>query len=151
MIEERKNTPENAPAGIRILAILFMVGGIMWIIDAIIYTFYIIRLIPSDVPLYQLGANTMCCWIGTIILTGLYFGIAGGLMKGFPGAWMWALIFAIIGLINIPIGTIISIIVLIYLFTPNVKEWFKKGAAEQQKMIEEIQKKQQPPGQPPQS
>ncbi len=149
MTEEEKITPDTAPPGVRILAILFMVGGILWIIDAIIYTVYMIKLIPSDVPLYQLGANTICCWIGTIIMTGLYFGIAGGLIKGFPAAWVWALIFAIIGLINIPIGTIISIIVLIYLFTPNVKAWFKKGAAEQQKMIEEMQKRQQPPGPPP--
>ncbi len=144
----QQEVEEAPPAGVRILAILYMIGGIMWIVDAFIYTFYMMSLIPHNVPLYHLMANTVCCWIGTIILTGLYFGIAGGLLKGFPGAWMWALIFAIVGLINVPIGTIISIVVLIYLFTPNVREWFRKGAEKEKKMIEDMQRRQQPPGPP---
>ena len=132
------NTQKNGPpSGIKIIAILFGIGGIMWIIYPFIYS-YMLIFIPSDMPWYQWGTQLICCWAGSLILASLYFGIAAGLMKGMAGAWMWAVIFAIIGLFNFPIGTVISIIILIYLF--RMKDQFN---------FEQMQQMQPP--QPPQA
>ena len=50
--------------------------------------------------------------------------LAWGLYTGRGWARIVALVFAVIGLIGIPIGTIISIIILYYLTRPNVKAYF---------------------------
>ncbi|NPA75170.1 MAG: hypothetical protein GXO25_03700 [Euryarchaeota archaeon] len=120
--KEMQDAMQTAPGGVKILAFLFTIGGIMWFIYPILVTFNLI-FIPHDLPFYQWASQLICCWIGSLILAGLYFGIAGGLIKGMPGAWMWALIFAIFGLFNAPWGTIISIIAIIYLF--KVKDYFQ--------------------------
>ena len=128
----------GAPGGIKLIAILFGIGGIMWLIYPFIYS-YLLIFVPSDIPWYQWGTQLICCWVGSLIMASLYFGIAGGLMKGMAGAWMWAVIFAIFGLFNFPVGTVISIIILIYLF--KMKEYFN---------LDQMQQQMQPP-QPPQA
>ncbi len=122
-MQPTKKEFEGAPGGVKILAILFAIGGIMWLIYPLIYSYFMIFQTPEGLPFYQWASQMVCCWIGAIILASLYFGIAGGLIKGMKGAWVWALIFAIIGLFNVPIGTIISIIIIVYLF--KVKDYFK--------------------------
>ncbi|WP_083872030.1 hypothetical protein [Aciduliprofundum sp. MAR08-339] len=134
----------ETPMGLNVLSILYIVEGIFWLIYPVFYAFLLAGYLQEyygHVPLGHLFANTICCWIGSIIIASIYFGIAAGLKKGMPSAWIWAIVFAIIGLFNVPIGTIISIVILVYLFTPNVKEWFKKGGEKQQKMMDEMQKK----------
>ena len=133
------------PKGISVLSILYIIGGIFWLIYPIFYMYWLgvyYKEIEGYIPWASWMFNSVCCWIGSIIIAGLYFGIAAGLKKGMPGAWVWAIIFAIIGLFNVPIGTIISIIILIYLFTPNVRKWFEQGAKKQQKEMEKMQKEQ---------
>ena len=122
-MQPTKEEMEGAPAGVKILAILFAIGGIMWLIYPLIFSYFMIFQTPEDLPFYQWASQMVCCWIGAIILASLYFGIAAGLIKGMKGAWVWALIFAIIGLFNVPIGTILSIIIIVYLF--KVKDYFK--------------------------
>ncbi len=117
-----KEEIEKAPAGVKILAVLFAIGGILWLVYPL-YVSYLLVFTPHDMPFYQWASQMVCCWIGALIMASLYFGIAGGLIKGMKGAWVWALIFAIIGLFNVPIGTIISIVILVYLF--KVKDYFK--------------------------
>ncbi len=133
------------PKGLNILSILYVVGGIFWLIYPVIYSWLLagaLRDYYGYVPWAKWITQTVCCWIGSIIIAGVYFGIAAGLKKGMPSARVWAIIFAIIGLFNVPIGTILSIIILIYLFTPDVKAWFEKGAKREKAMIEEMQKQQ---------
>jgi len=139
MTEDNVNEQkEGPPAGIKLIAILFGIGGVLWLIYPFFYS-YLLIFVPSDMPWYQWGTQLICCWVGSLIMASLYFGIAGGLMKGMAGAWMWAVIFAIFGLFNFPIGTVISIIILIYLF--KRKDLFN---------FEEMQPPQQPQ-QPPQA
>jgi len=132
MTEQAMNENTNAPpGGIKLLAILFGIGGIMWLVYPILYSYNLIFLPPmEDLPWYQWFGQMMCCWAGSLIMASLYFGIAGGLMKGMAGAWMWAVIFAIFGLFNFPWGTVISIIILIYLF--KMKDFFKLDQIQQQ-------------------
>ncbi|OYT58783.1 hypothetical protein B6U71_03815 [Euryarchaeota archaeon ex4484_178] len=121
--------PEEAPGGLKILSILYVILGIMWLIYPFLVSFHVLfdpwDLIPPEWGFLDKAAYTICCWIGSWLVGFVYFGIAGGLLRGFKGAWLWALIFAIVGLFNVPVGTIISIIIIVYLFTPNVKNWFK--------------------------
>ncbi len=120
--------PNNTPGGVVIIAILYIIGGIMWLIYPFFYMWALAGYFQNElgyVPWANVFLNTTCCWIGSWLIGFLYFGIAGGLMKGMKGAWLWAVIFAIIGLFNVPIGTIVSIIILIYLFRPAIRNWFK--------------------------
>ena len=48
-----------------------------------------------------------------------------GLQKGKGVAWYVQIVTAIIGLILIPYGTIISLVILIFFFQPNVRNYFK--------------------------
>ncbi len=123
--KEMQDAMNKAPGGVKLLAILFAIGGIMWFIYPILVTFNLV-FVPHDLPFYQWASQLVCCWIGSLIMAGLYFGIAGGLIKGMPGAWLWAVIFAIFGLFNVPWGTVISLIILVYLF--KVKDYFKMQA-----------------------
>ncbi len=65
------------------------------------------------------------CWLVFGIIALVYFLIGFGLLKGKGWARVVAIILAIIGLLNVPIGTIISIIILIYLFKPETKAFFQ--------------------------
>jgi len=121
-----KEDMDKAPAGVKILAILYVVGALLWFVDAFLYTFYLSGYFRSElgyVPWANYFVNVACCWIGAVIIAGVYTTIAGGLIKGMRGAWFWALIFAVIGLLNFPIGTFFNIIILVYLF--KVKDYFK--------------------------
>ncbi|KAA0005513.1 MAG: hypothetical protein FE045_05030 [Thermoplasmata archaeon] len=71
-------------------------------------------------------AGSLLAGIGAIVLIiGLIdFAVAYGLWNLRPWARTVAIIFAIIGLLGFPIGTIISIIILWYLFKPEIKEAF---------------------------
>ena len=53
----------------------------------------------------------------------LFLGI--GLQKGKGAAWYVQIVTAIIGLILIPYGTIVSLVILIFFFQPNVRSFFK--------------------------
>ena len=133
------------PKGISVLSILYIIGGIFWLIYPIFYSFYLVGYLQDHygyLPWGTWGLHTVCCWIGSVIIAGLYFGVAAGLKKGMPGAWVGAIVLAVIGLFNFPIGTIISIIILVYLFTPNVRKWFEQGAKKQKEEIERLQKEQ---------
>ena len=115
------------PTGVTVLAVLYFIQGIM-----MMATGYIIDSMFGDLLSFMsdLGGTSdglgMMCILPFIILGIFYFIIGLGLlgMKGWSRKL--AIVFAIIGLIGVPIGTIISIIILIYLFKPEVKAAFQK-------------------------
>ncbi|MFP4143486.1 MAG: hypothetical protein ACLFSM_09985, partial [Thermoplasmata archaeon] len=108
---------KERPTGVTILAVLFFIDGIvMLLIPA-----FFMGMIPIDV----FPEMTMICWGVFGLLALVYFGIGYGLYAGKGWARTVAIILAIIGLLGFPIGTIISIIILIYLFKDDVKAYFK--------------------------
>ncbi|MGM0405981.1 MAG: hypothetical protein ACQEQM_07570 [Thermoplasmatota archaeon] len=110
--------PKERPTGITILAVLYIIGGLMMLSVPVMFS----AMIPFEIPFFaEVG---VVCWAVFGILALLYFLVAFGLWKGQGWARMVAIILAIIGLINFPIGTIISIILLIYLFKDEVKAYF---------------------------
>jgi hypothetical protein len=81
----------------------------------------------------------LCFWVAAtnpgarpVMVVGVFFAI-GGVLELACGLGLWnlkpygrilQLVFAVIGLLAIPIGTVVSILVLIYLFKPGVKILF---------------------------
>ncbi len=77
-------------------------------------------------PLASVVASyVVVCWAVFGVIGALYFLTAWGLWTGQNWARIIAIILAILGLLNFPIGTVISIIILIYLFKSDVKAYFK--------------------------
>ena len=75
--------------------------------------------------LFAFAAPVLAGLGGLFILIGLVeLLLAWGLYTGKNWARIVAIIFAILGLLAIPIGTIISIIILYYLTRPHVKAFF---------------------------
>ncbi|MFO7618381.1 MAG: hypothetical protein R6W91_01795 [Thermoplasmata archaeon] len=119
--------PRERPLGVTILAVLYFVQGLGmilggWLITSLFGSFFdILGSFGAD-----MGSGNLLCLIPFVILALFYFLIGFGLLKGRSWARTIGILFAIIGLINVPIGTIISIIILIYLFKPEVKAYFGK-------------------------
>ncbi len=122
--------PRERPLGITILAILYAIDGIYCLLAAFLVssTFGFITDIVGNLPMVGDIVDTvnLCLMIVLILIAIFYFLIALGMLKGQNWARRMGIIFAIFGLINIPIGTIISIIILIYLFKPDIKAYFTK-------------------------
>ncbi|GEM_PF-1074267 len=112
--------PTQRPTGITILAVLYILEGLMVLATPIFMTVLLGGTAGTE-GLKISGA----CWAVFGVLALIYLLIAYGLLKGQSWARIVAIIFAIFGLLNFPIGTIISIIILIYLFKPEVKAWFQ--------------------------
>ncbi|MFO7791793.1 MAG: hypothetical protein R6W73_02280 [Candidatus Saliniplasma sp.] len=110
--------PKERPTGITILAVLYIIGGLLMLSVPVMMT----AIIPMDVPL--IADIGIICWAVFGIIALLYFVVAFGLWKGQGWARIVAIILAILGLLNFPIGTIISIVILIYLFKDEVKAYF---------------------------
>ena len=121
MIKER-------PTGVTVLAVLYFIQGLMmmatgYIVDSMFSDMFSIM---GDLGGADTGGLNLMCILPFVILGLVYFLIGFGLLKMKGWARTVAIIFAIIGLIGVPIGTIISIIILIYLFKPEVKAAFQK-------------------------
>lgn len=119
--------PAGRPAGVTILAILYFIQGILMLLVPIMLTVCLASMLTvpgveeAEGDIFAAGA---LCWAVFGILALVYFLIGFGLLKGAGWARIVAIILAIIGLLNIPIGTIISIIILWYLFRPEIKAYF---------------------------
>jgi hypothetical protein len=100
-------SPVERPQGVTILGVLAVVAAILQIITGLILA-----------ALTDSGG-----FIVLFLIIGIFYFITGwGLLNLKKWSWYIALILALIGLIGIPIGTIISIIVLWYLF--KTKSYF---------------------------
>jgi hypothetical protein len=121
--------PMERPMGVTILAVLYFIQGILVLIIPIMISMCLASMfsvpgVPEDAG-DDIFAGMALCWIVFGIIALFYFIVGIGLLKGQNWARVVAIILAIIGLINIPLGTIISIIILIYLFKADVKAYFQ--------------------------
>ena len=107
------------PAGVTVLAVLYIIEGLSFLLFPLIGTM-VLSFILGDV------APTVMCWIIFAIPALICILVAVGLLGGKGWARTLALLFAIIGLLSVPLGTIMSIIILVYLFKPEVKAYFGK-------------------------
>ena len=109
------------PTGVTVLAVLYILEGLL----VLALPLFLTAMLSGMMGMPGMATVTGICWVVFGIIALIYFLIAYGLLKGQGWARIVAIIFAIIGLLNIPIGTIISIIILWYLFKPEVKAWFQ--------------------------
>jgi hypothetical protein len=114
----------SRPLGVTIIAILAVIGGIGSVLSGLA--------IMAIIPLLGIIFG------GLLIIIGLaYFVVAYGLWKGLNWAWNITLIVSVIGIIvglgSIVVGNvgalfhlIVNVIVIYYLYRPNVKAYFGK-------------------------
>ncbi len=121
--------PMERPTGVTILAVLYFIQGIMWLLFVVILSVCLASMFTMPGVPEEAGddifAGMAMCWIVFGIIALFYFIVGFGLLKGQNWARVVAIILAILGLVNFPIGTIISIIILIYLFKADVKAYFQ--------------------------
>jgi hypothetical protein len=116
------------PLGVTIIGILWILVGLLTAIGGGI----------GGAALAIIGLGGLGAAVGVIlVIIGLVFIALGiGCFKGWPWVWPVGVIFTIIGIIinllsiianpaSAIIGIIIDIIILWYLFQPQVKAWFK--------------------------
>ena len=120
------DAPRTRPTGITVLAALYVLAGLIMLAMPLMVTAMLAMMgMGGNGEMgAMIGIGTVC-WVVFGILALIYFAIAYGLLKGQHWARIAAIIFAILSLFSIPIGTIIGIIVLWYLFKPDVKAWFQ--------------------------
>jgi len=107
------------PSGLTILAVLYWLSAIAAILVGLAYVAGITYLVPL--------AFLSVFWILGAVL------IALGILDIMIGWSLWslkkwartvAIVLAVVGLISFPIGTVISIVTLWYLFKPEIKAFF---------------------------
>lgn len=94
-----------------------IISGVIWLAAAFIFA----ALLAFFVGLFAI------CFAVFLLLAVFYFIGAWGLWTLQPWARTLAIILAILSLFDVPIGTIIGIIILIYLFQPEIKAAFGEG------------------------
>lgn len=127
---------KTRPTGVTIIAILEALGGIIMLLFGLgmvaLGTFVAI---PGGMMPGVLGMMAGFLGFVFIIIGVLSLIFAWGLWTGQSWAWTLTLVFAILGvifgLLSLPgsiIQIIIQVIIIYYLFRPNVKAFFGKGA-----------------------
>jgi len=120
---------ENArPLGVTIIGILWILGGLLWIFGGAV----------GGAALAIIGLGGLGAAVGVIlVIIGIIFLLLGyGCFKGWPWVWPVGVILTIIGIVinllsiventaSAIIGILIGVIILWYLFQPQVKAWFK--------------------------
>lgn len=115
------SNPMQRPGLISVIAVLDILGGCLVLFAAVA-----ILLTARDESGFMVG------------LGGIYLLLGGGQLAAGIGLWTlkpWGrtlqIVFSVIGLIAVPIGTIISALILYYLFRPGVKVLFSGKQASQ--------------------
>jgi len=108
------------PGIITVLAVLQLIGGTLWLLGAL--GMIAAAIIGSGQGQSEAGSVLVALLLGALGVAQLLCGI--GLLKLKPHGRTLQLVFAWIGLIGIPIGTIISILILVYLYKPGIKALF---------------------------
>ena len=72
----------------------------------------------------SIGLFGIICGLGLAIAAGI------GLLRGLHWGWILGIIGAIISLFSFPIGTVIGVLILIYLLRTDVKDYFARHPVE---------------------
>ncbi len=108
------------PAIISLLAVLQFIGGAFWMLGAIVAL--VRAVIGSGEP--QADAIMLVLAVVCGVIGGLQLACGAGLWQLKPIGRTLQIVFAWIGLLGIPVGTVISILILIYLNKPGIKVLF---------------------------
>ena len=110
--------PLARPGLITLLAVLHIIGGTLMAAAAL-------ASFASD--------ETVGLFVGAPLaaIAALHFATAVGLLKLRPYGRTLEIVLAIIGLIGFPVGTIVSILILYYMFRPGIRVLFSGKSAEQ--------------------
>jgi len=126
------------PSGVTILAVLEALGGLVWLLAGagMMMVGALMPLFGVGLPMF-LGAIAGLMSLVFLILGIIAFVLAYGLFTGKGWAWLWSLVFAVIGVILalfeamsslgsgiLPI--IIYLVIIYYLTRPHVKAFFGK-------------------------
>jgi uncharacterized membrane protein (DUF2068 family) len=122
------------PDGVSLLAILFyllaalsLIGGIFLVAASDSLVDLVEEEATTDIPDWVMNNMRDLLTVGGVIaiIIGLFYAITGwGLWNLKSWSRLVAIILAVISLLNIPIGTIIGLVVLWYLFKPEIKQAF---------------------------
>jgi len=121
------------PLGITILAVLEVIGGLIWLGSAA--TIFAAAGAASLIPFFGLLAGGVLVIIAVVaVILGLIsFALAWGLWTGARWAWGAAIVLSILGIIlglfTLPGGVItilINIAIIYYLTRPHVKAYFRR-------------------------
>jgi hypothetical protein len=128
---------KNRPAGITILAVLQALGGIVWVlVGAGMMMVGAILPIAVELPMF-FGALAGLMGPFLVVFGIVALVLAYGLFVGKGWAWVWSLVFAVIGLIlgllgavgslgSVILPIIIYLIIIYYLTRSHVKAFFGK-------------------------
>ncbi|MDI6730001.1 MAG: hypothetical protein QMD06_00450 [Candidatus Altarchaeum sp.] len=119
----------DKPNGILVCAILFAIGGMFGILGGIAILLIgdaIFDMGGADAEVAGMFAGMMGIFAVVVLIIGIVeLVVAYGIWKMKKWAKIAGIILAVIGLINIPIGTIISIVILYFLLIDkNTKDLF---------------------------
>ena len=135
------NEPQKKPGIVIFIAILNFFSSMAWLIGAALFT--VLLIFGNAVGFYQtitnqlqerlssqnltIGLNAVFSFflILSLFFAGFHLLIGIGLLKGKGAAWYVQIVTAIMGLILIPYGTVVSIVILIFFFQSNVRNYFK--------------------------
>ncbi|MGN6558942.1 MAG: hypothetical protein ACTHJ2_00290 [Candidatus Nitrosocosmicus sp.] len=145
------NTNPKRPIGVTILAILIIIGGIALLIGGLLFMAFagIISSneTTSNSPINIAALISLPLSLGMVIIGIIYLFVSYGLLKGKGWAWIITIVVTIIGLIiqivstiitwlvsssietaliTHIVGIIISGVIIFYLYTPNVRAYFRR-------------------------
>jgi hypothetical protein len=145
------NTNPNRPIGVTIISILIIIGGIALLIGGLLFMTFAGILssseTPSHSPINIAALISLPLSLGMVLIGIIYLIVSYGLLKGKRWAWIITIIVTIIGLIiqvvsaiitglisssletalvTHIVGIIVSGIIIFYLYTPNVRAYFRR-------------------------
>ena len=140
-MNEVVNEPKSKPGIVIFVALLNFFSSMAWLIGAALFTALLI--FGNAVGFYQtitnrlqerlagqnlaIGLNAVFSFflILSLFFAGFHLLIGIGLLKAKGAAWYVQIVTAIMGLILIPYGTVVSIVILVFFFRSNVRSFFK--------------------------
>ena len=142
-MSEILNESQRKPGIVIFVAILNFFSCALWVFLSLLLVMFLIlgntasgyqqitsqiqqRLPNQTLPTaFTWNALFLVLLVGTLFFMLYHLFLGLGLLKGKGAAWYVQVVAAVLGLIMIPYGTIISIVILIFFFRSNVRNFFK--------------------------